>query len=188
MKVLFPFSTSVNLTEVDDLQICSKILFSLGKILNGCSVVQIYSWRIIAVSTKCRFSCFFAVWVFPKLPSIPCNAVVVIVVKSTDPESSFGRQTCVFLQNLEHPLGTVIPSVHVSVVKVLVGGWSGGSPLFWQFFSLLSKSILATSGKFPASSFFKIFFFFYPWIVIFSLYLGTQVVPKAIFNECAVDF
>lgn len=42
MKVLLPFSTSVNLTEVD-LQICSKILFSLGKLLNGCSVVQIYS-------------------------------------------------------------------------------------------------------------------------------------------------
>lgn len=43
MKVLLLFSTSVNLTEVGDLQICSKILFSLGKLLNGCSVVQIRS-------------------------------------------------------------------------------------------------------------------------------------------------
>lgn len=41
MKVLLPFSTSVILTEVDDLQICCKMLCSLGKLLSGCSVVQI---------------------------------------------------------------------------------------------------------------------------------------------------
>lgn len=41
MKVSLPFSTSVNLTKVDDLQIYSKILFSLGKLLNGCRAVQI---------------------------------------------------------------------------------------------------------------------------------------------------
>lgn len=39
MKVLLPFSTSVISTEVDDIRIWSKILFSLGKLLNGCGAV-----------------------------------------------------------------------------------------------------------------------------------------------------
>lgn len=42
MKVLLPFfSTSVNLTEVGDLQMCFKVPFSPGEPLKGCSGVQI---------------------------------------------------------------------------------------------------------------------------------------------------
>lgn len=47
MEVLLLFSTSVNLTKVDDLQIYSKILFSLGKLINGCSADMFVKNRCI---------------------------------------------------------------------------------------------------------------------------------------------
>lgn len=95
MKVLLLFSISVSVTKVDDLQIYSKILFSPGKLINGCSADMFTNNHCVEDQVQVFPFLFFAIWVFSKLLSVSRNAVV----KTTDPESSFGRQTNVVLQN-----------------------------------------------------------------------------------------
>lgn len=59
-------------------------------------------------------------------------------------------------------LGQSFP-VCVSLVKVLEGGWGGGSLYSDSLPPSPPKGVIATSGKFPASSFFIFFFLsFFP--------------------------
>lgn len=58
-----------------------------------------------------------------------------------------------FLQNWE-PVRGSHPQLCVSLVKVLEGGWSGGSLYSDSLPPSSPKGVLVTSGKFPASSFF----------------------------------
>ena len=78
MKVLLPFSTSVNLTKADDLQIYCEILYSLGKLLNGCSADVFRKNHCIQHQVQVfLLAGFLVVWVFPKLLSVSCSAAVV---------------------------------------------------------------------------------------------------------------
>lgn len=82
---------------------------------------------------------------------------MVTVVESPEPEFPLEGKPTRFCRT-GNLLGTVIPSVCVSLVKVLEGGWSGGSLYSDSLPPSSPKGVLATSGKFPASS----FFFFLP--------------------------
>lgn len=76
---------------------------------------------------------------------------MVTVVESPEPEFPLeGKPTC--FCRTGNLLRAVIPSV--SLVKVLEGGWSGGSLYSDSLPPSSPKGVLATSGKFPASSFF----------------------------------
>lgn len=83
MKVLLPFSTSLNATEVDDLQICSGMLFRLSEVKWVC-------WGGWLCCAPGRGGCAVWLWVFPKLLSVSCR---VMVAKSNDPGASFGGQS-----------------------------------------------------------------------------------------------
>lgn len=105
-------------------------------------------------STKGRVFALFAVGCFQS----HCQCLVVAVVES--PEAEFpleGKPTC--FCRTGNLLGAVIPSVCLCLVKVLEGGWSGGSLYSDNLPPSFPKGVVATSGKFPASSFFLFSFF-----------------------------
>lgn len=84
MKVLLPFSTSLNAIEVDDLQMVLRIAFQTQRSGGGALV------RTAALSAVQRGRCAVWQWVFPELLTLSCS---VTVAKSTDPGPPLGGQS-----------------------------------------------------------------------------------------------